>query len=314
MSVTTDNKNQKPPNQKYWNMKRKEGLAGYFFSAPWIIGFCIVFAYPLWFSITLAFNKIVDIRTWKLEFVGFKNFIDMFRNDADFIEMLTQTLWGMLINTLLIVIFALFIAILLNRKLIGKAFFRAAFLLPVLLGTGIVLQALTNNAAQAEIGMAGSSANQFSGSLMEIGVSDWVYEFLGEDIGKIITTILEHLQSVLWMSGIQIIIYLGALQTIPATYYEAAVCDGATEWEKFWKITFPLIMPTVLLIIIYTIIDFMTNINNRVVRYIMEVSFSSFRLEYGSAIGWVYFLIIAAVVGLVFLVMNRFTFYMGEKN
>ena len=114
------------------------------------------------------------------------------------------------------------------------------------------------------------------------------------------------------MSGIQIVIFLGALQTIPSSYYEAAYCDGASEWEKFWKITLPLTMPNILLNTVYTMIDYLSSTDNEVVTYIRDTGLTGGNVTFGSAMGWVYFLTSGIIILIVFLILKRFTFYGDE--
>jgi ABC-type sugar transport system permease subunit len=134
---------------------------------------------------------------------------------------------------------------------------------------------------------------------------------MGPVLSGYVGGIINRVSSVMWMSGIQIIIFLGALQTIPQQLYEAAVVDGASEFDKLWKITLPLTMPAILLNIVYTLIDSFTSSNNQVIAYISKVSFTDFLLTYGSALSWVYFLIIGIILAIVFAVMRRRTFYLG---
>ena len=130
-------------------------------------------------------------------------------------------------------------------------------------------------------------------------------EFTLEEILAVVT-------DVLWMSGIQIVIFLGALQTIPASYYEAAYCDGASEWEKFWKITLPLTMPNILLNTVYTMIDYLSSTENEVVIYCRDLGLIDNNLTLSSAMSWVYFLASGTIILIVFLILKRFTYYADE--
>lgn len=305
-------------NKKYLTMTMKESLIGYVFTSPWMIGFILFFAYPLLYSIMLAFSNVEDIVSFKLKFIGFKNFANAFIKDIDFAPMLLNSAWNMAVKTPVVVVFSLFIAILLNRDIKGKSLYRAAFFLPVLLGAGAVMQTLQGNSSYLSFGADGQMMQTAASgtdmmSLKEIGVSDRIAMLLGPVAASYVQQVLNQVSAILWMSGIQIIIFLGALQTIPAAYYEAAYCDGATEWEKFWKITLPLMMPTILLNIIYTMIDYFTNIENAVINYTITVTFKDFRLGYGSALGWTYFAIVGVLVMVVFTAMKKHTFYMDEK-
>jgi len=294
--------------KRFWNMKRKENLSGYIFVIPWLLGFSAFFLYPLVYSLVLAFSAVVDLSTFTTRFVGFTNFSEALINDINFIPYLIQSILDMLVNTPVILIFSFFIAILLNRELRLRGLFRAAFLLPILLGTGAVMSALQGNSANVGFSLGDTSQTaQNLASVTDIEISEQITLLLGPIAAEYLQNVLNRVSSILWMSGIQIIVFLGALQTIPSSLYEAAYCDGATQWEKFWKITLPLSTPTILLILVYTMIDYFTNIENAVMRYIITVSFGNFMLSYGSALSWMYFLVVSVILLLVAALMRKFT-------
>lgn len=296
----------------------REGLWGYAFTAPWIIGFLVFFAFPLGYSIILAFSRVTDMVHYELNFIGLTNFENAFFRDTQFVPLLIESTKNMLIKTPVVVIFSLFIAILLNRNLKFKGVFRVAFFLPVLLGTGVVLSTINgsinsavNETAQIE---AQALAEELAGGAAGMaGRSSVLVMLLGPQIAMALQTVLDVVTDVLWMSGIQIIIFLGALQNIPSSYYEAAFCDGASEWEKFWKITLPLTMPNILLNTVYTMIDYLSSTDNEVVEYCRQTAFGgSSNIAFGSALGWIHFLVSGAMILIVFLVLKRFTYYADE--
>lgn len=295
--------------KRFWNMKRKENMSGYIFVFPWLIGFAAFFLYPLVYSLILAFSAVVDLSTFTTRFVGLANFSEALVNDINFIPYLIDSIRDMLVNTPVILVFSFFIAILLNRDLKLRGLFRAAFLLPILLGTGAVMSAIQGNSANVgfSLGDTAQSAQNIA-SVTDIEISEQITLLLGPVAAEYLQDVLNRVSSILWMSGIQIIVFLGALQTIPASLYEAAYCDGATQWEKFWKITLPMSTPTILLILIYTMIDFFTNVENAVMSYIITVSFGNFMLSYGSALSWMYFIVVSVILLIVALFMRRFTF------
>lgn len=293
-------------------MQRRENLTGYLFMVPWLAGFLLFFLYPLLYSLQLTFGSVVDKRTFEIKFVGFENFRTVLTSDTGFVEELFATITESLPNAILVVVFSLFIAILLNRKMPGRAFFRLSFLLPVIIGTGAVMTALQGNNAYS-----GGGAGGIGGAVTEATTTfkDMVFDqqltaVLGP-FGEPMAAIVNRVSSVMWLSGIQIIIFVGALQTIPEHLYEAAYCDGATEWEKFWKITLPLAMPTIALNLIYTIIDYFSNANNQVVVYISNLFNNELQFSYASALAWLYFLIMGIIIAVIMLIMKRRTFYMG---
>jgi len=296
-------------------IQRRDILSGFLFTSPWFIGFFLFFFYPLSQSIRLAFSNITDITEFRMAWTGFDNFANAFARDIQFFPLLLDSVGNMLANTPIVVVFSLFIAILLNREIRGKGLFRVAFLLPVLLGTGIVMQTIRGNYGVVDISsqMGSASTGPGGAELGEIGINHYLVTLIGPVAAGYLQAVLRKVSEILWMSGIQIILLLGSLQTIPTPYYEAALCDGASEWEKFWKVTLPLTMPTILLVTVYTVIDSFTSADNGVIRYITGVSFANFNLAYGSALSWMYFLLVGIVILAVFAIMRRRVFYMGEK-
>lgn len=260
----------------------------------------------------MAFSSIKNAATFELKFVFLDNFKQALLNDVNFIPALRSSLLD-LVNIPIVIIFSLFIATLLNKNIKGRGFFRAMFLLPVLLGTGAVMEALQGNSSQVSVAMgAAAQSAQSSGiSFQDLMLNDQLLSLLGSTLAGYVGAIINKISSVMWISGIQIIIFLGVLQTIPPALYEASVVDGASEFDKLWKITIPLTMPAILLNTVYTLIDSFTNTGNKVIKYITTVSFQNFTLSYGSALSWMYFLIIGIILFLVFLIMRRYTYYMG---
>lgn len=302
--------------RKFMTMQRREALSGYMFILPWIIGFCLFFAYPLSQSIRLAFSQIADITKFRLRWDGLTHFKYALVEETDFLPNLTTSVRNTILNTPIVVVFSMFIAILLNRDIKFKGLFRTAFVLPVLLGSGVVMQNLRGNAGTVDFAGQLSSvttAVESGADLTQIGLSEQLAILIGPRLAGYLNTVLQQVSNILWMSGIQIILFLGALQTIPHSYYEAAVVDGASEWEKFWKITLPLVMPTTLLVTVYTIIDYFTSGDNTVIRFISDKTFANLNLGYGSALSWMYFLVIGVILSIVFWILRRFVFYMGDK-
>ncbi len=298
--------------KKFLNMRRRENLAGYLFMLPWLAGFLLFFLYPLVYSLQLAFGNVIDKRTFEITFAGLDNFRTVLTSDTGFVTRLTDTLIESLPDAVLVVVFSLFIAILLNRKMPGRAFFRLAFLLPVIIGTGAVMTALQGNNAYAggSGGGIGAAVTETTTTFKDMVFDQQLTAVLGP-LGEPMAAIVNRVSSVMWLSGIQIIIFTGALQTIPEQLYEAAYCDGATEWEKFWKITLPLTTPNIALNLIYTIIDYFSNANNEVVTYISELFNTELQFSYASALAWLYFAIMGIIIALIMIFMKRRTFYMG---
>ncbi|UVI29459.1 carbohydrate ABC transporter permease [Paenibacillus spongiae] len=286
---------------KRLSLERKKMLAGYVYIAPWAIGFALFMLYPLIYSLWLAFHEVVGVGNFDLEPVGWGNFNKAFVLDTQFIPLFISVVQDAVINTPLILVFSLFIAILLNHKIRGRAFFRAAFFLPVLIGSGLAMQQLLYAGVGRDTLVNG------------IGVPEEVFLYMGPTFSQIVFDMLSRLTVVFWKTGVQILLFLAGLQGISLSLYESARCDGATEWEMFWKITLPLISPIILLNLVYTCVDSFTDINNRMMVYIKDTAFTKIEMGYASGMGWIYFMFIFLLLIIVFVATRRFVVYTGEK-
>jgi ABC-type sugar transport system permease subunit len=296
----------------YLTMEKKHNLKGLIFVTPFILGFLMFFAYPMVSSLILSFSNIVNVETFRMKFTGLANYETALLVDTDFIPKLISSTWTTLINLVVILVFSLFMAVILNRKIAAKGFFRAAFFLPLIIGAGFVLDTILGRNMDANFQIMAGARSLNSGGLMSlqgIVISENLALLLGPEFAQIIQNALNVLSNALWISGVQTIIFLGALQSIPTSYYEAGFVDGATEWDKFWLITLPLVTPTILLNAVYTLIDSFTNIDNEVIRYTIDSAFNNFRYGFGSAMSWIYFIAISVVIGLVFLLFRKSIYY-----
>ena len=276
------------------------------------------YLFPLIFSLVLSFSHVANIQNFTLEPVGWENYLNALLVDIDFVPKLLTSMLDAVIKTPIIVVFSLFIAILLDRNIPLKGMYRALFLLPVVIGAGVVMETLQGNSATLAFSPQSASMEQTTqaAAMVDVGsieMSDQLTMLLGEELSALVESMLTYISESLWMSGIQIILFLGALQSVPDTYYEAAMCDGATGWEKFWKITLPMVTPTILIVVVYTLIAFFTSSENEVMVYVVDTSFTNLELDYGSAMGWIYFLLIGTALGIVFAVSRRMTFYAGDR-
>lgn len=272
------------------SIEKKRSLFGYVFSAPWIIGFLLFMIYPLIMSFLLSISKITDLEGLKFEFVGFDNYVDIFTKDIDFVPSFINTTVNTFLWLPFIIVFAVFIAMLLNRNVKFKGFFRAVYFLPVLLGSGFIME------------QVGSASDIL---MLPKDLYAFISYYINPDAAEFIQELLHQILSVFWKTGVQIIIFLIGLQSIPDSYYEAAKVDNANGWLIFWEITVPLLSPTILLNVIYTIIDSFRDTNNKIAELIISVVFDNTQFEYGSAMGWVYFITIFVFIGIVLLAFRK---------
>ena len=202
----------------------------------------------------------------------------------------------------LIIIISLVIGILLNAKFKGRMLFRAVYFLPVIIAAGPVLKLLfmyqsgnITNQAQEEA-VAGTMID-VSTLIAYIGLPTQISEYLN--------IALSGLMNIIWNCGIQIVLFIAGMQTIPDLLYEVSKVEGATKWEEFWFITFPLLSQVVILVMLYTIVEMMTLQTNSVMMRAYTIMYSQ---NYGdaSAMLWLYFVIVGIVSALVFWVYMRF--------
>lgn len=275
-------------------LKRRESLVGYVFVLPWIIGAIVFLLIPLVQSIYYSLCKVkITPKGMNLVFQGIKNYTEIFRVDVDFPLALLNYLLDTLLSVPVIVVFSLIIAMLLNSKIKGRMLFRIIYFLPVIIVSGPVMKQLADQGA-ATIPSMNVSA-----------ISNVLNQFLPYMIVEPITELFNNMIMVLWYSGVQILIFLAAIQKIDNNMYEAAKIDGGSAWECFWKITLPTIKPMMLLNGVYTVIFLSNNEQNEIINIIYARMFDINRgYGFASAMAWLYTIFILLLVGIVFLLLK----------
>jgi ABC-type sugar transport system permease subunit len=261
---------------------------GYFFILPWIIGFLVFTAIPIGYSLYLSLNNVVITATGiETTAVGMHNFRRVVTEDMEFLRLVWTFFVETVISVPLIVVLALIMAILLNQRVKGRSLFRTIFFLPVIISSGSVLNVLID----LEITTIPA--------LMRLDFFMALQMASGNIFADILVFILTNFILLLWLSGVQILIFLAALQKTDAGVYEAARIDGASTWEIFWRITLPGLMPMILVNIVYTTVMYSMSALNRITNHI---SANMFRIDTGfgftSALSWIYFVVIIATLGL----------------
>ena len=295
--------------------ERKKHLYGYGFIALWIIGAIYFFVYPLIVSLIYSFHTTsVEEGGMVLKDGGFTNYVNAFRHDPDYTKALVDTLSNTALKTPLILVFSIFIAVILNQKFRGRTFARAVFFLPVIIATGPVISIINGDMSTSGASASGS-AEQFS-TMFEANLVDQLLNFLGiynisDRLTEIINSLTSDIFNLVWNSGIQILLFLSALQGIPFSAKEAAQMEGATSWEYFWKITIPYISPQILTCLVYTVVDSFVDPGNQVMEKVMGKA-NQWEHGYSAAMAWAYFLIIAVVLAIVVAIINKFIYYEVE--
>ena len=279
---------------KSMSYEKKQKLIGLSFISPWILGFLAFTAFPLGYCLYMALNK-VNFVTDRLEmdFLGLANFRKALMEDAEIPNKLLQTFQQTIIIVPTIVVFALIMALLLNSKFPGRAFYRAVFFLPVVLTSGNLIATLT-------------SQGQGSISFLQSDTAQSLMSGIGGAWGETLQTVLDNFLVILWYSGVQMLLLIAGMQSINPSTYEAARIDGADQWEILWTITLPGLMPFLFISVVYTIVDQFTAAFNPILEVITyHTKQSSTGYGYASAIAWLYFLVILAILGIVALIFRK---------
>ena len=292
------------------SLARKKNLVAYSFILPNLIGFFIFTFIPIVFSLLLSFCE------WDsgnpVKFVGLKNFITMFTNDTSFWIALKNTLYYTVVTVPVTLALSLFLAILMNKNLKGRVFFRSVLFFPYvasLVAVAVVWMALFN-----------PDRGPVNGLLMALGVSNpprWAASTTWAMATIIGLTVWKGM-------GYYMIVYLAALQGVSGDLYEAASLDGAGRWQQFLQITWPCVTPTTFFILMMLMVSTFKSYDimyittqggpgeaTKVLAYhIFNSAFVSSRFGYASAVAMVLFVIIMGVTLIQFKGEKRFTSYL----
>ena len=289
--TATNNQKVRAAKKARFSLEQRNSIAGYLFILPWFIGILTFVAWPMIQSIMFCFNEVKLLPTGRvLNFVGFQNFSDIWLRDMYFITRLVQFFLNTVLRVPVIVVFALIIAILINQKIRFQGVFRTIFFLPVIIVSGPVMTELASQGA--------TTVPMLNTADMMVLLNEVLPAWLAEPVGGIFSEII----LILWYSGVQILIFLAALQKVNPSLYEAAKIDGGSAWECFWKITLPTIKPMILVNLVYTVVTLANSGTNDVITLIMDNVFNASRgYGFATAMAWMYTIIISVILVIIFL-------------
>lgn len=299
----------KKQKNKLAGLQKRKAISGYLFIAPFIIGFLVFMVKPMFQSLYMSFCEVeLGSGNFNPVWSGMENFKYIFTVDPEFNRLLVEEISRMMIYSIAIIVFSFFVSLILNQKFHGRALVRAIFFLPVILSSGVILGLETDNQLMATL------AQQIEETTSNISITAALEEILrtsgvGVRAFEKVFEIIDNIYDVAIASGIQIIIFLSGLQTIPKSMYEAADIEGCTKWESLWKITFPMISSMFLVNWIYTVIDFCMRSDNEVIDKIQVVMIDQMKYGRASAMSWVYFVLILAFIGVTALLISKEVYY-----
>ena len=202
-------------------------------------------------------------------------------------------------------------AVLLNQKMAGRAVFRAIFFVPVILSTGVMESIETQNImgemGESSINTGAETATDSIVSVMDVQIL-FSNLMIGQGLATYVAQLINNIFAIVNRSGVQMLIFLAGLQSISPAIYESCQIDGASTWETFWKITFPMISPMILVNAVYTIIDSFTTKSNITMAFIDGAKSGASQVV-GDAMSWMYFLIVMVILAAIAGLLSAFVFY-----
>lgn len=276
---------------------------GLMFISPWIIGLIVFFLVPIFQSIFYSFCKVVVTSdgvqtTW----IGLENYDDILNKDPNYLKILEESILSFAYSLPIILVLSLILAMMLNQKFRGRIFFRALYFLPVIIATGKVMGYIftTTDEDLASMGVSGGMAASM------ISVEDLTGALnMGTEVAEFVSEAINNIFNLIWSCGIQIVLFLAGLQSIPASLYEASKVEGATKWEEFWFITFPMLSRITLLVGIFTMVELFVNERAPLVEQVYG-KMRAGQYDVSSAMIWFYFIIACAIMGIVIFFFNKF--------
>lgn len=305
--------------------KQEKVIFGILFLSPWIIGLVFVFFSAILDSFLYSFSTVhfisgnataqeisafisgLEHTAFQksgviLEWVGLENYRYALLEHGTFNRILVDSVIDISLNLPIIIIFSLLVAVMLNTKFKGNVFARAVFFLPVIIASDAITTALSQaTLLQDTMGNVDESIFgnfEFQAFLLEAGLSEGIVTFLSDTVNQIF--------HVISYSGVQILIFLAGIQSIPSHLYEAAKIEGANSYQSFWKITMPMVSPHVLTVGIYTIID--SFVRAPITELILQMK-DNLLYGYSASMAWIYFVIVIMIIGIFIGLMNKVVFY-----
>ena len=291
-----------PGNSTFRTMAARRARMGTLFILPFIIGFIFFMVRPLIFSLQMSMNE-VTLKAgggFEMKWNNFHNYYYAMNTDPNFNQYLLSESSRMVINTIATLVLSFVIAVILNQEFKGRTLCRIIFFLPVILSSGVLPGIESSNEFYNMLSDISNSVQNSSGLNISASLQDLLsVSGVAGEFFDVIFQMIDAIYDIVMASGIQIIVFLSGLQAISPSLYEAANVEGCSGWEAFWKITFPMVSPLLLVNCIYTIIDFFMKNDNRVIERINDVMYGV-RLDFGvaSAMSWIYFGVALAFIGI----------------
>ncbi len=287
-------------------LTERRNNSGYLFVAHWIVGLLLFFLIPTISSIIYSFSHVYTTNEGiQMDWVGLQHFNEILKVDPKYVDNLRDSVVGQLTSLPIIISLSMILAVVLNSEFKGRTVFRGIFFLPVILANSVVMNLLASDRVDVPL----FNMTSGDGAAMA-GMIDFE-EILGglqlpQAISDLFSQYLANIFDIIWSCGVQTILFLAGLQSIPKQLYEVGRIEGCTRWETFWFLEVPSLRNIIQLVLIYTMIDQFTSLSSPVMKQATELMFNQQVYDESSAMLWLYFLIVGAVLALLLVVFNAF--------
>ena len=288
-----------------FSLRAQKSVLGLLFTLPFIMGFAAFLAYPFAQSVIFSVSKLTIVPTgYELDYVGLENYRHVLLVDPRFRQVFVETVVTMAARIPVVLIFSFFAANLLNQRFRGRMLARVIFFLPVIMGAEISLKMQQADYMQQAVSYSESGLLSMAALQQLLTTLKLPQAFIG-----FIFQAINEVPLIIRSSGIQILIFLAALQSIPKSLYEAAHMEGATAWEAFWKITFPMVSPLLLVNVVYTIVDSFTAADNALLELIQDAAWMGSGFGVSTAMSWIYFAAVLGILAVTIILLGRRVHY-----
>ncbi len=285
------------------DFSQKRRMYGRMFILPWEIGFVLFFLIPMIQSLLFVFSKVtIGESNFDTQWVGLENIKYIFLHSSTYVDNLVEALTSFTYSIPLVVALSLIVGVLLNQKFKGRIVFRSIFFLPVIIATGVVMNFIQGDAAVEAMRSGGEAA---SNGVDVTAILEGMH--LTPEITTFLVDFVNQIFDLFWDCGVQIVLFISGLQSIPEQLYEVCRVEGANKWEEFWYVTFPMLSGTTLLVMVFTAIEIFTDATNMVMRQAYAAMQQQI-YDQSAAMLWVYFALVGAILGLAVLLLQKKVF------
>ena len=289
--------------KKYRGIEQLKSRYGWLFISTWLIGVVLFFAIPVIQSIIYSFSQMtVNEGGIQTIFIGMKNYKYIIAEHTDYLNWLRKSVTNFLYSLPIIVLLSLVLALLLNQKFKGRLFFRALYFMPVIIASGVVIE-IISSMTTGDISES-SVSESVSGGMFSVQDVIAVLD-LPSEIAEYVQKIISNIFDLIWSSGIQTVLFIAGLQSIPSSLYEASRVEGATKWEEFWFITFPMLSNVTLLVMVYTMVELFISNRNVMILKVYDLMRAAV-YDQTSAMMWFYFLVVGGIMGVIVGIYKKF--------